>query len=67
MQVEEAQQVTTGIEPPQFRDSVRLRPMVARDFKQLHAGVGEMIVDRPRRNIPRRGTVPAELLAMEGR
>jgi len=52
--VEEAQQVITGIEPQQLRDSVRLRQMVARDFEQIQASVGEMLVDRPRRNILRR-------------
>ena len=55
--VEEAQQVITGIEPQQLRDSVRLRQMVARDFEQIQASVGEMLVDRPRRNILRRGSV----------
>ena len=57
MLVEEAQQVITGIEPQQLRDSVRLRQMVARDFEQIQAGVGEMLVDRPRRNILRCGNV----------
>jgi hypothetical protein len=55
--VEEAQQVITGIEPQQLRDSVRLRQMVARDFEQIQASVGEMLVDRPHRNILRRGNV----------
>jgi hypothetical protein len=57
MLVEEAQQVITGIEPQQLRDSVRLRQMVARDFEQIQASIGEMCVDRPRRNILRRGNV----------
>ena len=57
MLVEEAQQVITGIEPQQLRDSVRLRQMVARDFEQIQASVGEMLVDRPRRNILRRGNL----------
>jgi hypothetical protein len=57
MLVEEAQQVITGIEPQQLRDSVRLRQMVARDFEQIQASVGEMLVDRPRRNILRRENV----------
>jgi hypothetical protein len=29
--------------------------MVARDFKQIQASVGELLVDRHRRNILRRG------------
>ena len=57
MLVEEAQQVITGIEPQQLRDSVRLRQMVARDFEQIQTSVGEMLMDRPRRNILRRGNV----------
>ena len=57
MLVEEAQQVITGIEPQQLRDSVRLRQMVARDFEQIQASAGELLVDRPRRNILRRGNV----------
>jgi len=55
--VEEAQQVITGIEPQQLRDSVRLRQMVAQDFEQIQASVEEILVDRPRRNILRRGNV----------
>jgi len=52
--VNQAQQVVSGIEPQQLRDSVRLRQMVARDFEQIQASVGEMLLDRPRRNILRR-------------
>ncbi len=52
--VEQAHQTITGIEPQQLRDSVRLRQMVANDFEQIQASVGEMLVDRPRRNILRR-------------
>jgi hypothetical protein len=52
--VEQAQQTITGIEPQQLRDSVRLRQMVANDFEVIQAAVGEMLVDRPRRNILRR-------------
>jgi hypothetical protein len=57
MLLEEAQQVITGIEPQQLRDSVRLRQMVARDFGQIQASVGERLVDRSRWNILRRGNV----------
>ena len=57
MLVEEAQQTISGIEPQTLRDSNRLRQMVARDFEQIQASVGEMLVDRPRRNILRRGNV----------
>jgi hypothetical protein len=30
--------------------------MVARDFEQIQASVGELLVDRPRRNILRRSS-----------
>jgi hypothetical protein len=52
--VEQAQQTINGIEPQALRDSNRLRQMVARDFEQIQASVGELLVDRPRRNILRR-------------
>ena len=55
--VEQAQQTINGVEPQTLRDSNRLRQMVARDFEQIQARVGEMLVDRPRRNILRRGNV----------
>ena len=52
--VNQAQQTISGIEPQTLRDSNRLRQMVARDFEQIQASVGELLVDRPRRNILRR-------------
>jgi len=55
--VEQAQQTINGVEPQTLRDSNRLRQMVARDFEQIQASVGELLVDRPRRNILRRGGV----------
>jgi hypothetical protein len=57
--VQQAQQTINGIEPQTLRDSNRLRQMVARDFEQIQASVGEMLVDRPRRNILRRGQTGA--------
>jgi hypothetical protein len=57
--VEQAQQTIAGIEPQQLRDSVRLRQMVANDFEVIQAAVGDLLVDRPRRNILRRGGVGA--------
>jgi hypothetical protein len=57
--VEQAQQTITGIEPQTLRDSNRLRAMVARDFEQIQAAVGDLLVDRPRRNILRRGQTGA--------
>ena len=55
--VQQAQQVIEGVQPQTLRDSNRLRQMVARDFEQIQAAVGEMLVDRPRRSILRRGNV----------
>jgi len=52
--VEQAQQTISDIEPQTPGDSNRLRQMVARDFEQIQASVGELLVDRPRRNILRR-------------
>jgi hypothetical protein len=57
--VEQAQQTITGIEPQTLRDSNRLRQMVARDFEQIQASVGELLIDRPRRNILGRGQTGA--------
>jgi hypothetical protein len=55
--VQQAQQTIMGVEPQTLRDSNRLRAMVARDFEQIQAAVGDLLVDRPRRNILRRGGV----------
>ena len=55
--VQQAQQTINGVEPQTLRDSNRLRQMVARDFEQIQASVGDLLVDRPRRNILRRGGV----------
>ena len=57
MLVEQAQQTINGVEPQTLRDSNRLRQMVARDFEQIQASVGDLLVDRPRRNFLRRGNV----------
>jgi len=57
--VEQAQQTINGVEPQTLRDSNRLRQMVARDFEQIQASVGELLIDRPRRNILRRGQTGA--------
>ncbi len=55
--MEQAQQTIDGVEPQTLRDSNRLRQIVARDFEQIQTSVGELLVDRPRRNIFRRGNV----------
>jgi hypothetical protein len=54
--VEQAQQTINGVEPQTLRDSNRLRQMVANDFSRIEAAVGELLVDRPRRNILRRSS-----------
>jgi hypothetical protein len=59
--VEQAQQTIAGIEPQQLRDSVRLRQMVANDFEVIQAAVGDLLVDRPRRNILRRGGIGGDV------
>jgi hypothetical protein len=45
------------IEPHELRDSVRLRAMVANGLTRIEQAVGDLLVDRPRRNILRRGNV----------
>ena len=57
--VDQARQVITGIEPQQLRDSVRLRAMVVNDFTRIEQAVGDLLIDRPRRNILRRGQTGA--------
>jgi len=52
--VEQAQQTINASEPQTLRTSNRLRQMVARDLEQIQASVGDLLVDRPRRNILRR-------------
>ena len=44
--------------PQTLRDSNRLRQMVALDFEQIQASVGEMLVDRPRFHV-----VPSKVVA----
>ena len=66
MLVNEAEQAISGIEPQQLRDSNRLRQMVARDFEQIQASVGDLLVDRPRRNILRRAGAGAGVGAGTG-
>ena len=53
--VEQAQQTISGVEAQTARDSNRLRQMMARDFEEIQAAVGDLLVDRPRRNVLRRG------------
>jgi hypothetical protein len=43
--VEQAQQTINGVEPQTLRASNGLRQMVARDFEQIQASVGELLID----------------------
>jgi hypothetical protein len=47
------------VRPSPWSNARRLRQMVARDFEQIQASVGELLVNRPRRNILRRGQAGA--------
>ena len=58
--VDQARQVITGIEIHQHRDSVRLRAMVANDFMRIEQAGGDLLGNRPRRNILRRGQTGPE-------
>ena len=58
--VEQAGQVIAGIEPQQLRDSGGFREMVANDFTRNEQGVGDLLVDGPRRNIFRRAGSSSE-------
>ena len=53
--VDQARQVIIGIEPQQLRDAVRLQAMLANDFAWIKQAVEEILVDRPRWNVLRRG------------
>jgi hypothetical protein len=54
--VEQAQQTINRIDSQTPTHFNRLRQMVARDFEQIQAAVGDLLVDRPRRNILRRSS-----------
>jgi hypothetical protein len=53
--VENAQQVVAGVEPRQLRDDQTLRQRVATRMSAVQASLDQLLVDRPRRNILRRG------------
>ena len=49
-----AQRVVRGVEPQQLRDSQTLRQTISTQMAAVQAGLDQLLVDRPRRNIQRR-------------
>lgn len=49
-----AQRVVRGVEPQQLRDSQVLRQNISTQMAAVQAGLDQLLVDRPRRNIQRR-------------
>ncbi len=52
--VANAQRIVQGIEPQGLRDNVSLRQHVSSQMAAVQAGLDQLLVDRPRRNIQRR-------------
>ena len=52
--VANAQQVIRGIGPQRLRDNASLRQHVSAQMAAVQAGIDQLLVDRPRRNIQRR-------------
>ena len=52
--VVQAQNAVRGVDPQQLRSSDQLRQIVATRMSSVQAGLDQMMVDRPRRNIQRR-------------
>ncbi|WP_315861178.1 hypothetical protein [Anatilimnocola floriformis] len=53
--VTQAQRVVRGVEPQQLRENQNLRQQVAAQLSSVQSVLDGMLVDRPRRNILRRG------------
>ena len=49
-----AQRIVQGIEPQRLRDNISLRQHVSSQMAVVQAGLDQILVDRPRRNIQRR-------------
>ena len=49
-----AQRVVSGVEPQDLRDSQTLRQTLSTQMAAVQAGLDQLLVDRPRRNIQRR-------------
>lgn len=52
--VSQAQDAVRGIDPQRLRSSAELRTVVSTQMATVQAGLDQMLVDRPRRNIQRR-------------
>ena len=52
--VANAQRIVRGLEPQRLRDSASLRQHVSAQMAAVKAGLDQLVVDRPRRNIQRR-------------
>lgn len=52
--VANAQRIVRGLEPQRLRDSASLRQHVSGQMAAVQAGLDQLLVDRPRRNIQRR-------------
>ena len=52
--VGKAQRVVSGVEPQELRDSQTLRQTISTQMATVQAGLDQLLVDRPRRNIQRR-------------
>jgi hypothetical protein len=53
--VDNAQQIIRGVGPQRLRNNASLRTFVADQMSQVQAGLDQLLTDRPRRNILRRG------------
>lgn len=53
--VEQAQSVIRGVEPQRLRDNDSLRQRIATQMSAVQASLDGMMIDRPRRNILRKG------------
>jgi hypothetical protein len=49
-----AQRIVQGIEPQQLRNSPSLRQNITNQMTAVQAGLDQLLVDRPHRNIQRR-------------
>jgi len=52
--VANAQRVVRGVDPQQLRDNQSLRQTISTQMVAVQAGLDQLLVDRPRRNIQRR-------------
>jgi hypothetical protein len=53
--IAQAQSVVQGVQPQQLRDNDSLRQQIATQMSAVQASLDGMMVDRPRRNILRKG------------